>query len=263
MNTGNIHASSDEPVVLITGAARRIGARTAEVFHEHGYRVLIHCHRSLTDAQALALKLNNQHHTQHNNQHNNSAFVLQADLNNAHDIQALADTVLSQHARLDVLVNNASSFYATPISSVTEQHWLDLMGSNAHAPLFLCKALAPRLRASGGSIVNLTDMNINRGMAGFSAYTMAKAALQAMTRSLARELAPHVRVNAVSPGAILWPEHASDPQAHAQQQAAILAGIPMARLGSVDDIAQTVFFLAHHAHYVTGQTWRVDGGRGL
>lgn len=255
MNIDDTPSSAGEPVVLITGAARRIGARTAEVFHEHGYRVLIHCHRSLTDAQALALRLNNQR--------GNSAFVLQADLNNASDIQALADTVLSQHTRLDVLVNNASSFYATPIATVTEQHWLDLMGSNAHAPLFLCKALAPRLRACGGSIVNLTDMNINRGMAGFSAYTMAKAALQAMTRSLARELAPAVRVNAVSPGAILWPEHASDPQAHAQQQAAILASIPMARLGSPDDIAQTVFFLAHQAHYVTGQTWRVDGGRGL
>lgn len=255
MNIDDTPSSAGEPVVLITGAARRIGARTAEVFHEHGYRVLIHCHRSLTDAQALALRLNNQR--------GNSAFVLQADLNNASDIQALADTVLSQHTRLDVLVNNASSFYATPIATVTEQHWLDLMGSNAHAPLFLCKALAPRLRACGGSIVNLTDMNINRGMAGFSAYTMAKAALQAMTRSLARELAPAVRVNAVSPGAILWPEHASDPQAHAQQQAAILASIPMAQLGSPDDIAQTVFFLAHQAHYVTGQTWRVDGGRGL
>jgi pteridine reductase len=255
MNMSNVHAANGEPVVLITGAARRIGARTADVFHEHGYRVLIHCHRSLAEAQALVLKLNNQR--------GNSAFLLQADLNNTHDVKALADAVLSQHTRLNVLVNNASSFYATPIASVSEQDWLDLMGSNARAPLFLSQALAPRLRASHGSIVNLTDMNINRGMAGFSAYTMAKAALQAMTRSLARELAPDVRVNAVSPGAILWPEHASDPQTHAQQQAAILAGIPMARLGSPDDIAQTVFFLAHHAHYVTGQTWRVDGGRGL
>ena len=255
MNTDNLHAPSDTPVVLITGAARRIGARTAEVFHQHGYCVLIHCHRSLAEAQALALKLNNQRA--------NSAFLLQADLNNINDVRALADAVLSQHARLDVLVNNASSFYATPIASVTEQDWLDLMGSNARAPLFLSQALAPRLRASHGSIVNLTDININRGMAGFSAYTMAKAALQAMTRSLARELAPDVRVNAISPGAILWPEHASDPQAHAQQQAAILAGIPMARLGSPDDIAQSVFFLAHQVHYVTGQTWRVDGGRGL
>lgn len=255
MDIGIVPASNGEPVVLITGAARRIGSRTAEVFHEHGYRVLIHCHHSLAEAQALARKLNNQR--------GNSAFVLQADLNNSKDIQALADAVLVQQTRLDVLVNNASSFYATPIASVSEQDWLDLMGSNARAPLFLCQALVPRLRASQGSIVNLTDMNINRGMAGFSAYTMAKAALQAMTRSLARELAPEVRVNAVSPGAILWPEHASDPQAQAQQQSAILASIPMARLGSPDDIAQTVFFLAHHAHYVTGQTWRVDGGRGL
>ncbi|MDP3518422.1 MAG: pteridine reductase [Pseudohongiella sp.] len=246
---------TEERVVLITGAARRIGARTAEIFHQQGYRVLIHCHHSLSDAETLAHTLNTAR--------SNSAFVLQADLNCAEAIHALAASVLSQHPRLDVLVNNASSFYATPLASVSEQQWLDLMGSNAHAPLFLCQALAPRLRDSQGSIVNLTDMNINRGMAGFSAYTMAKAALQAMTRSLARELAPQVRVNAVSPGAILWPEHASDPIIHAKEQAAILAGIPMARLGTPDDIAQTVFFLAHHAHYVTGQTWRVDGGRGL
>lgn len=255
MNADTLRTTADNKVVLITGAARRIGARTAEVFHQYGYRVLIHCNRSLTDAQVLVGRFNEQRA--------NSAFLLQADLNNASERQALADAVLSQHARLDVLVNNASSFYATPIAEVTEGQWVDLMGSNAHAPLFLCKALASRLRISQGNIVNLTDMNINHGMAGFSAYTMAKAALQAMTRSLARELAPDIRVNAVSPGAILWPEHASDAVAHAQQQATILAGIPMARLGTPDDIAQTVFFLAHHAHYVTGQTWRVDGGRGL
>ncbi len=255
MNADMLRTAADKKVVLITGAARRIGARTAEVFHSHGYRVLIHCNRSLTDAQALAARFNQQRA--------NSAFLLQADLNSAHDIHALADAVLSQHARLDVLVNNASSFYATPLARVTEGQWVDLMGSNAHAPLMLCKALSGRLRDSQGSIVNLTDMNINHGMAGFSVYTMAKAALQAMTRSLARELAPDIRVNAVSPGAILWPEHASDAVLHAEQQATILAGIPMARLGTTDDIAQTVFFLAHHAHYVTGQTWRVDGGRGL
>ena len=254
-NTVTQPADSAPPVVLITGAARRIGARTADVFHQHGYRVLIHYHRSQTDAQALAFKLNTLRA--------NSAFLLQADLNNPGELKVLADAVLSQHTRLDVLVNNASSFYATPLDRVTGEDWVDLMGSNAHAPLMLCKALAPRLRASQGSIVNLTDMNINRGMAGFSVYTMAKAALQAMTRSLARELAPEIRVNAVSPGAILWPEHASDAVAHAPQQAAILAGIPMARLGTPDEIAQTVFFLAHHAHYVSGQTWRVDGGRGL
>ena len=242
-------------MVLITGAARRIGARTAQYFHQHGYRVIIHCHQSTTAADALAARLNQQCA--------GSASVLQADLCDTDAVQALAQAALACFGSINVLVNNASSFYRTDIGTITQAQWHDLMGSNARAPLFLSQAMAPALRASHGSIINLTDMNINKGMSGFSAYTMAKAALQGMTRSLARELAPQVRVNAVSPGAILWPEHASDADLHAQQQAAILAGIPLGRLGTEDDIAAAVYFLAHDAHYITGQTLRVDGGRAL
>jgi pteridine reductase len=242
-------------VVLITGAARRIGARTAELFHEQGYRVIIHCKQSVSDAAALALRLNKNRP--------DSARVLRADLCQLNEVNNLASEAVECYGHLNVLVNNASSFYRTELGNITAHNWHDLMASNAQAPLFLCQALATTLRANNGSIVNLTDMNINKGMSGFSTYTMAKAALQAMTRSLAREMAPQVRVNAVSPGAILWPEHASDPVLHAAEQAGILAGIPLARLGTEDDIARAVFFLAHHAHYITGQTLRVDGGRAL
>lgn len=243
------------PVALITGAARRIGARTAELFHSKGYCVLIHCHHSVDDANALASRLNMTRP--------DSAQVLQADLCHPADVNTLAAAALNCYGHINVLVNNASSFYCTELGSITQQQWQDLMGSNAQAPLFLSQALEDTLRANYGSIVNLTDMNINQGMSGFSTYTMAKAALQAMTKSLARELAPYVRVNAVSPGAILWPEYASDPVLHADAQAKILAGIPLARLGTEDDIAQAVFFLAHQARYITGQTLRVDGGRAL
>lgn len=242
-----------DKVVLITGAARRIGACIAQTFHHQGYRVLIHCHQSVTEAHALANELNNLRP--------DSARVLCADLNDADQITQLAAEAIASFGQLNVLVNNASRFYRTALGTVTQHHWHDLMASNAQAPMFLCQSLASELRRQRGSIVNLTDMNADRGMAGFVPYTMAKAALQAMTRSLARELAPEVRVNAVSPGAILWPEHASDPILHAQQQAAILAGIPLGRLGTAQDIASAVFFLAHHAHYITGQTLNVDGGR--
>jgi pteridine reductase len=251
-------------VVLISGAAKRIGADIARVFSSRGYRVILHYHRSGAEAQALQLELQSQRHgTSPRTEQCASVQLLQADLNDPQAVSALARDALACFNRLDVLVNNASSFYATPLGSLEEKQWQDLMNTNARAALFLCQSLAPALRETGGSIVNLTDMNADRGMPGFSAYTMAKAALKAMTKSLARELAPEVRVNSVSPGAILWPEHASDPVQHAAEQARILAGIPVARLGSTTDIAEAVFFLANDAHYMTGQTIRVDGGRAL
>jgi len=250
-----VDSGNTSPVVLITGAARRIGAQTARVFHQRGYRVIIHYHHSETDALALQQALNVQRA--------DSAHVLRADLNDPVAVISMACDAIGFFQRLDVLVNNASTFYPTPIGKTTEAHWHDLINTNAKAPLFLIQSLVPRLRETQGSIVNLTDMNADRGMAGFSAYTMAKAALKAMTKSLARELAPDIRINSVSPGAILWPDHANDPVQHADAQARILAGIPMGRLGTMDDIANTVFFLAHDAHYMTGQTIRVDGGRAL
>ena len=244
-----------QPVVLVTGAAQRIGAATVRQFHAQGFNVIIHCRHSTDAANALAHELEQQRPA--------STCVIVADLLELPDIERLAAEALASFGRLDVLVNNASTFYATPLGSVAQRDWRDLMGSNARAPLFLCQALAGELRQRRGSIVNLTDMNAERGMAGFSTYTMAKGALQAMTHSLARELAPKVRVNAVSPGAILWPDHASDPVAHAEQQARILAGIPLGHLGQPEDIARAVFFLGWQASYVTGQVLCVDGGRQL
>jgi len=241
------------PVVLVTGAARRIGACIARTFHQNGYRVLVHCNQSVADAQQLVYELNQNRA--------NSTIVLTADLNDDQQTLQLAKEAVAAFGQINVLVNNASRFYPTPVGNIGTEQWHDLMASNALAPLLLSQALADELRNQRGSIVNLTDMNAERGMKNFVPYTMAKAALQAMTRSLARELAPEVRVNSVSPGAILWPDHASDPVEHADKQAAILAGIPLGRLGTMQDIADAVFFLAHSAHYVTGQTINVDGGR--
>lgn len=247
--------ATQPPAVLVTGAARRIGAEIVRVFHENGYNVIIHYRSSETDALALQQQLNQQRA--------NSAQILQADLNDPVQVISLACDTVGCFGRLDALINNASAFYSTPVGDITQAHWDALMNSNARAPLFLSQALAANLQAAQGSIVNLTDINADRGMAGFVPYTMAKAALLAMTRSLALELAPQVRVNSVSPGAILWPEHASDPQVHAEQQARILSGIPAGKLGTERDIAETVYFIATSGSYMTGENVRVDGGRAL
>lgn len=248
-------STTDTPVLLITGAAKRIGAETARLFHEHGYKVIIHYRHSGPEARQLAEQLNAERA--------DSARTLQADLDDPVAVISLACDAIGCFGRVDVLVNNASSFFPTPLGSITLQQWDALINSNARAPLFLSQALAKELRKRQGCIINLTDMNADRGMSEFTPYTMAKAALQAMTRSLARELAPEVRVNSVSPGAILWPEHASDPEQHAQARAAILAGIPAGRLGSERDIAAAVYFVATGGSYLTGENIRVDGGRAL
>ncbi len=249
------HPAEQSPVVIITGAAQRIGARTARHFHDQGFRVIIHYRRSLQAADSLCAELNRVRPE--------SAVTVQADLDDFEQVTKLAEQALAAFGRLDVLVNNASSFFPTPLGTITIEQWHQLMGSNALAPLFLSQALAPALTETRGCIINLADMNAERGMAGFTPYTMAKAALLAMTQSLARELAPAVRVNSVSPGAILWPEYASDADEDAEKRQQILAGIPAGRLGTEDDIAATVFFLATHGHYITGENIRVDGGRAL
>lgn len=256
--------SEQRPAVLVTGGAQRIGAEIVRQFHAQGFNVVIHCRHSVQAAETLAADLQAQRA--------DSACVISADLTrittsdkadaDRDDVTSgLAERALNCFGRLDVLINNASSFYPTPVGQIKPSQWLDLMASNARAPLFLSQALADELRRRRGSIVNLTDMNADRGMASFSAYTMAKGALQVMTRSLARELAPEVRVNAVSPGAIIWPDHASDPVEHAEEQTRILESIPLGHLGTPADIARAVFFFGWEASYVTGQVIRVDGGR--
>jgi len=238
------------PVALVTGAANRIGASISRTLHAAGYRVLVHYRRSEAAALALTCELNN--HIP------DSASCLQADLGDLRELESLALAALGQWNRLDLLVNNASSFYPVPLPDLTESDWRDLMHSNARAPLFLARHLQPALVSSAGNIVNIIDSTALGGVARFTPYTMAKAALANMTRSLARELAPNVRVNGVAPGAILWPEYAEGISEEEKQQT--LAHTALGRLGTVAEIAATVLFLARDASYVTGQVIAVDGG---
>lgn len=240
--------SSVTPVVLITGAARRIGAVTAELFHNAGYSVIIHYNRSAADADRLCEKFNQLR--------TDSCVLVQADLNDMAGIDKIVQLVGSI-GRLDVLINNASSFYPTPLEQCTNEQWDDLINSNLKGPFFLTQGLAPQLTAARGSVVNISDMHARQALKDHPIYTIAKAGNIAMTKSMALDMAPHVRVNSVAPGAILWPEHEEDDIA---KQNSVLNNVPMGRLGSEMDIAGTAFFLAVDASYVTGQTIAVDGG---
>lgn len=247
-------STAGAPVALVTGSARRIGAATCEALHAAGYRVLVHCHRSRDAAEALAARLNTTRA--------DSASVLQAPIGPADAAQELTRQALADAGSLDLLVNNASAFRPTPVGTVTESDWTELLDSNLKGPFFLAQACAPALRKTGGSIVNIVDIHAERPMPGHTVYCTAKAGLAMLTRSLARELAPEVRVNGVSPGAILWPEGESDSDgepAHAR----ILERVPLARTGNPEDIAGAVLYLARDAGYVTGQILAVDGGRSL
>lgn len=248
-----MHNTQQQPVVFITGSAKRLGRAMITTLHQQGYRVIIHCHRSRSEADSLALGLNQQREQ--------SAMVLQADLTDATAIPHLAQQAVQCFDRLDVLVNNASSFYPTPVNSATTAQWQDLFGSNVQAPYFLSQALAPELAKHNGAIVNMVDIHADKPLAQHSIYCMAKAALLMMTKALAKELAPAIRVNGIAPGAILWPPEQSV-TLQEQDKAAILAQIPMQQLGTPDDIAKTLLFLLQ-SPYITGQIIAVDGGRSL
>ena len=249
--------SDTPPVALITGAARRIGAAIAGDFHERGFRVLLHCRSSLDAAEQLADAFNQRR--------GNSAAVLPADLAAPGGGESLARLALAQFQRLDVLVNNASGYYPTPFGEVSPEQWEDLQGSNLRGHFFLSQALAGELRARGGAIVNISDVHAGRPPAAYSAYTIAKAGLNAMTRSLAVELAPQVRVNAIAPGAILWPDSLSDDAKPgvATARARILQSIPLGTTGTPEHVAVLCHFLAIEASYITGQIIHIDGGRHL
>jgi len=236
---------------LITGSARRIGAAIAAALHAEGAAVAIHYRGSAADAAALSDRLNALRAE--------SARSFRADLADIGELRRLVADVADWQSRIDVLVNNASSFYSTPIGSITEAQWDDLVGSNLKAPLFLAQEAMPLLKRAGGTIVNIVDIHAQRPLRDHSVYGPAKAGLVMLTRSLAKDLAPQIRVNAVAPGAILWPE---DGMADSVKQA-ILGQIPLARQGSPDDIAGAVRYLVCEAHYVTGQVIAVDGGRSL
>lgn len=244
----------DQPVVLITGAGKRVGAATARRLHARGWLLLLHCRSSLVASEALAAECNAFRP--------GSARVLVADLDQATDVQRLAQEAMAAWGRLDALVNNASSFFPTPMGTASDDDWDRLFASNARAPFFLTQALMPALSARGrGAVVNLIDIHADYPLAGHTLYCMAKAALAAMTRSLAKELAPAVRVNGVSPGAILWPEGSGEMDA--ATQAAVLASVPLGRIGGVDAVAAAVEFLIAGTDYVSGQILAVDGGRSV
>ena len=255
------------PVVLVTGGARRIGAAIAAAFHARGYRLLLHCRVSLAAAEALAAECNARRPA--------SAAVLCADLNEPESARELAGKALARFGRLDVLVNNASSYYPTVFGHVSPAQWEDLQGSNLRGHFFLSQTLAEALRQRRGAIVNITDVHALRPPRDYSAYAIAKAGLAAMTRSLAIELAPEVRVNAIAPGAILWPEtpgpEEPGPETPAGESALettearkrILQSIPLQTTGTPEQVAALCCFLAAEAHYLTGQTIHLDGGRHL
>lgn len=238
-------------VALITGAAQRIGATIARQLHSNGYQIAIHYCHSEAPAQQLAAELNQLRP--------DSCQPLQADLNDHQQLKLLAKRAIEVFGHVDVLINNASSFYPTSLAQASEQDWDQLMNSNVKGAYFLCQALADSLRHRRGCIVNIVDIHGERPMKNYSIYCMAKAALAMMTKALAKDLAPDIRVNGVSPGAILWPEAAMSEQ----QKTAILDKIPMHDTGNPADIAATVQFLLEGSPYITGQIIAVDGGRSL
>lgn len=238
-------------VALVTGAGARIGAAIAAGLHGRGCDLLLHCNANREGAEAQAARLNAVRPA--------SAVVAQADLSGQPGVDSLAAQLRAAYGRLDVLVNNASRFYPTPVGATLAWQWEDLLNSNLRGPWFLIQALLGELRTAGGSIVNIVDVHAERPLPGHAVYCIAKAGLAMLTKSLARELGPAVRVNGVAPGAILWPE--AEPGAPAKQ--AILGRTALGRLGDPADIASAVAYLALDAPYVTGQILAVDGGRTL
>ncbi|MET0450684.1 MAG: pteridine reductase [Mycobacterium sp.] len=240
-----------QPVVLVTGGARRVGAAIVRHLHAAGCTVAIHYRQSADEAGALAHDLNTTRE--------NSAATFAGALEDDATPDALVAAVLERFGRLDGLVNNASAFYPTPIGTTTAAHWNDLFAANARAPFFLAQAATPALRKAHGAIVNIVDIYAERPLAGHAVYSMAKAALVMLTQALAKDLAPDVRVNAVAPGAILWPESGKPEEA----ADALIAKTPLARKGEPIEVAEAVRWLLLDARYTTGQVIRIDGGRAL
>ena len=242
----------NSPVVLVTGASKRVGAAIVQRLHREGWRVAIHYRASAEAAAALAASLNRLRA--------DSATVFAADLLDLQALPKLIEQVVTQCGQIDALVNNASTFYPTAIGTVTPADWTQLMGSNLQAPLFLSQAAAPHLRRTRGCIVNITDIHAERPMAGYVVYNIAKAGLRGLTAALARDLAPEIRVNAVAPGPIEWPD---DGQISESEKLRILDHVPLKREGGAVQIAEAVKYLVCDADFVTGQTINVDGGRSI
>ncbi len=244
-----MHTAHAQPVALITGAAHRIGAVIARTLHAAGYDVALHYRHSAADAAALAAELEARRA--------HSTLLLPAELTEIAALPALIDALLMHYGRLDALVNNASTYYATPVGAATAAQWDELFGANARAPFFLSQAAAPALRNTGGAIVNIADIYAERPLPAHTLYCMSKAALVMLTRSLAVELGPEIRVNAIAPGNILW----STNPVKAETPAIVTQRTTLARQGSPQEIADAVLYLLRDARYCSGVVLPVDGGR--
>ena len=237
--------------IFITGAAKRIGKEIALCFSEMGWNIIIHYNSSKNDAQVLADEINGTN--------SDSAITVQGNLDVKEDVEKVINEVRDAFPTIDLLINNASTFYPTPIEDISEEHWDKLVGSNLKGPLFLIKGLKDKLKESKGSIINITDTNLSKGVANYSIYSAAKAGLESITKGLARELAPDIKVNAIAPGAMLEPPDVTWTE---EQKSKVVSSIPLNRMGSEKDISEAVKFLAK-SNYITGQIIKVDGGRSL
>ncbi len=245
-------------VALVTGAAKRIGAEIARQLHKANFNLVIHYHQSKNAAQELVDELNEVRE--------NSAISIAADLNDLSSITQLANQALQQWQRIDLLVNNASSFYPTPIGDTSDEDWNQLINSNLKAPFFLAQALAKNLGEHHGCIINIADIYADRPLLKHSVYSIAKAGNVMLTKTLAQELAPLVRVNGIAPGAILWPDDTQkkpEDKLSDENKVKMLAKIPLQQRGREQDIARSILFLANDAPYITGQILNVDGGRSI
>lgn len=246
MNTSTTHK-----VALITGAAHRIGNAITKTLHRHGFNIIIHYRTSADSAKELANQLNAER--------KNSATTLQADLTTHTEVKALSENALKPWGRIDVLINNASTFYPTPVVDAIENDWNTLINSNLKGPFFLSKFLAETLTVNHGCIINLIDIHSEKPLEEHAIYCIAKAGVAMMTKSLAKELAPHIRVNGISPGAILWPEN----DISEEEKSTTLNKVPLQRTGDAIDIANLALQLIENSPYITGQIIAVDGGRSL
>ena len=237
--------------IFVTGGAKRIGKAIIELFAKENWKVIIHYNKSKLDAEDLATKINSNN--------DNSAFIVGGNLDNSEDVESIIESVNAISETLDLLVNNASTFYPTPIEKISNDHWNKLIGSNLKGPLFLIQGFQEKLKSSKGSIINITDTNLTKGVANFSIYSAAKAGLESITRGLAIELAPEIKVNAIAPGAMLEPPDVSWTK---EQKNKVIQSIPLKKMGAEKDIAEAVYFLAC-ADYITGQIIKIDGGRSL
>ena len=240
-------------VVLITGGAKRVGAAICRTLHAQGAQLMIHYNTSVNEARALQAELNLIR--------SKSVAIVQGDLLNIDVLPNLVQETIHQFGKLDVLINNASTYYATEIGKINEENWQDLIGSNLKAPVFLTQAAANELRKNHGCVVNITDMHVERPKKGYIVYSVAKAGLVTLTKSLAHELSPGVRVNAVAPGPVQWPE--DNPQFDEVYRQRVINQTLLKRVGEPEDVAKAVKFLIYDAPFVTGHVLAVDGGRSL